>query len=136
MPRQELMRLGELSRSLRITDLRVDRVDPATWYGLVENGVAVTRDAGETWTVGNQGLDIPRPGALWTPRHADTVMVGTPAGMYVSTDRGTSWEDTPLILQGQGAIRSEIGGIGYMTAYWMGRYHDFISEEEAHRVWW
>ncbi len=63
-------------------------------------------------------------------------MVGTPAGMYVSDDQGKSWADTSLILQGGGAIRSEIGGNGYLTAYWMGRYHDFITDDEANKKWW
>jgi hypothetical protein len=136
MAREELLRLFEKSRELRITDLRVDRDDANTWYGLVETGVAVTHDAGQTWTVGHDGLDIPRPGALWTPRHAKTVMVGTPAGMYVSHDRAKTWQDTSLILQGEGAIRSEIGGIGYLAAYWMGRYHGFVTEQQANEKWW
>jgi hypothetical protein len=56
--------------------------------------------------------------------------------MYVSGDKGKNWTDTSLVLQEAGAIRAEIGGIGYLTAYWMGRHHDFISEEEANREWW
>jgi len=56
--------------------------------------------------------------------------------MYVSHDRSATWEDTSLILQGDGAIRSEIGGIGYLTAYWMGRYHGFITDEQATAQWW
>ena len=86
--------------------------------------------------IGSDGLDIPRPQTLWTPRHAGIAMVGTPAGMYVTDDEGATWTDTSLILQEEGAIRSEIGGIGYLTAYWMGRYHGFITEEEANREWW
>jgi len=134
--REELFRLFELSRKFIIQDLRVDRSDPNTWYGLVENGVAVTHDAGRTWDISNEGLDIPRVHAIWIPRHANDIYVGTPAGMYVSRNQGRSWEDTSLILQGGGAIRTEIGGIGYLTAYWMGRYHGFITEEEANRRWW
>ena len=119
-----------------ITDLRVDRADPDVWYGMMEAGVAVTRDGGKIWAVSREGLDIPRIHALWTPRHAAIAMVGTPAGMYVTNDHGATWTDTSLILQDEGALRAEIGGIGYMTAYWMGRYHGFISDEEAHAEWW
>jgi hypothetical protein len=119
-----------------IADLRVDPADPDVWYGLMETGVAVTRDAGDTWTVSREGLDIPRVHALWTPRHAAAAMVGTPSGMYVTNDKGATWTDTSLILQDEGALRAEIGGIGYLTAYWMGRYHGFISDEEAHAEWW
>ena len=96
----------------------------------------VSLDAGKNWMVSDKGLDIPRVGAIWTPRHADLIMVGTPAGMYVSRDCGKTWNDTTLILQGEGAIRSEIGGNGYLTAYWMGRYHNFITELEANKKWW
>ena len=75
-------------------------------------------------------------GAVYVPRHADVVMVGTPAGMYVSHDKGNSWMDTTLIPQGAGAIRTEIGGIGYLTAYWMGRYHNFVTDEQANENFW
>ncbi len=134
--RTELRRLYGRLGELPIRDLRVDRTNPDIWYGLMETGVAVTEDAGKTWRVSRDGLDIPRVHSIWTPRHSNLVMVGTPAGMYVSNDQGKSWTDTPLILQGEGAIRAEIGGTGYLTAYWMGRYHGFISEEEAHDEWW
>jgi hypothetical protein len=132
----DLRRLRGRMREFPIHNIRVDRTNPDIWYGLMETGIAVTEDAGKTWRVSREGLDIPRVHAIWTPRHFNLVMVGTPAGMYVSNDQGKSWTDTPLILQEEGAIRTEIGGIGYLTAYWMGRYHGFISEEEAHAEWW
>ena len=136
IPMPELMAMMAEFRKFPIRDVRVDRHDPKTWYGLMDDGIAVTHDDGETWTKGAEGLDIPRVGALWTPRHSSDVYVGTPAGMYVSHDRSATWEDTSLILQGDGAIRSEIGGIGYLTAYWMGRYHGFITDEQATAQWW
>ncbi|MEO2046641.1 MAG: hypothetical protein ABGX16_08715 [Pirellulales bacterium] len=134
--REKLFRLWQRLRDFRITELRVDRADSSIWYGLMTNGIAVTHDAGQTWTEGNTGLDIPRPKSLWVPRHMAAVMVGTPAGMYLSENQAASWHDTSLILQGRGAIRSEIGGAGYMTAYWMGRYHGFITESQAQEKWW
>ena len=133
---EELRSMSERLRDFRILDLRVDQTDRDVWYGMMESGVAVTRDAGESWVVSKNGLDIPRVGAIWTPRHAPLVMAGTPAGMYVSNDQGESWTDASLILQEGGAIRSEIGGTGYLMAYWMGRHHGFISEDEANRRWW
>jgi hypothetical protein len=128
--------MSERLREFRISDLRVDQTTPDVWYGMMESGVAVTRDAGNTWSMSRDGLDIPRTHAIWTPRHAPLVMVGTPAGMYVSNDQGKNWTDTSLIPQERGAVRSEIGGIGYLTAYWMGQYHGFITEEEANSEWW
>ncbi|MCH8291938.1 hypothetical protein IH992_12665 [Candidatus Poribacteria bacterium] len=129
--RAELADLFARLREFPIRDLKVDHADQNRWYGLIDTGIAITNDAGKTWHVSSQGLDIPRTHSIWTPRHSSLVMVGTPAGMYVSCDQGKTWNDTSLILQGNGAIRSEIGGIGYLTAYWMGRYHDFITAEEA-----
>ena len=101
----------------------------------METGIAVTEDAGKTWRVSRDGLDIPMVHSIWTPRHFNLVMVGTPAGMYVSNDGCKSWTDTPLILQGEGAIRAEIGGIGYLTAYWMGRYHNILGTETCPIEW-
>jgi len=133
---KELRDMSSRMQDYMITDLRVDQLEPDVWYGMMENGIAITRDAGKSWSINADGLDIPRVNAIWTPRHANLVMVGTPAGMYVSNDQGRNWTDTSLILQEDGAIRSEIGGIGYLAAYWMGRYHNFISKEEAERQWW
>jgi len=134
--REELARLMDVMKAFPLSDLRVQADDSDTWFGLVGDRIAVTRDAGEHWEVTQTGLDIPQVHAIWAPRHASMAMAGTPAGMYVSGDKGESWTDTSLILQEDGAIRAEIGGIGYLTAYWMGRYHGFISEAEANRDWW
>ena len=38
--------------------------------------------------------------------------------------------------EGVGALRAEIGGAGYLGAYWMGRYHNFIDDKEAQKEWW
>ncbi|MCK5208433.1 MAG: hypothetical protein KAQ79_10445, partial [Cyclobacteriaceae bacterium] len=110
--------------------------DSNTWYGMIESGVAVTYDAGNTWEVNNKGLYIPRVDAIFSSRYSNEIYVSTPAGMYVSHDKGKSWADTSLILQDSGALRAEIGGVGYLEAYWLGMYHDFITNEEANRMWW
>ena len=85
---------------------------------------------------GMKWLDIPRVHALWQPRHSGNLYVGTPAGLYLSRDNAATWEDTSLVLQDSGVIRSEIGGAGYLEAYWLGRYLGFITDEEAERIWW
>ena len=136
LSRDDLMQLFGILVKLPIQDVRVDRTDPNTWYGQLKDGVAVTHDAGKTWSVSNKGLDIPRVNALYVPRHSKDIYIGTPAGLYVSHNQGASWDDTSLILQEGGALRAEIGGNGYLEAYWMGRYHSFISDEEATRTWW
>ena len=133
---EELMGLIGLTKQFPITDLRVDREDPNRWYGLMSSGVAITEDAGETWRMSQEGLDIPRVHTLWTPRESSDIYVGTPAGLYISRDHGETWSDTSLILQFSGVEREEISGSGYLTAYWMGRYHHFINDETAAATWW
>lgn len=135
----------DMLKQFPIKDLWVDPDEPDRWYGLMDTGIAVTNDAGKTWTQSSKGLDIPRTYAMWIPRHTTDIYVGTPAGLYVSQDRGVSWQQTPLILQSdanphgqkeQAAVRAEIGGIGYLEAYWMGLYHGFITDEQAGARWW
>ncbi len=132
----EMRELMAYTAEFSMDDVRVDAHDPKRWYGRMESGVAITEDAGQTWRKSSQGLDIARVNTLWTPRSSDEVYVGTPAGLYVSRDRGQTWQDTTLVLQYEDAQREEIGGIGYLAAYWMARYHDFIDDRTAHAEWW
>ncbi len=134
--RDELMEMVGYLQEFPITDIRVDPENTSRWYGQMESAVAVTEDSGATWRKSDQGLDIPRVQTLWQPRHSGNLYAGTPAGLYLSRDKGESWEDTSLVLQDSGVIRSEIGGAGYLEAYWLGRYEGFISDEEAARAWW
>jgi len=133
---EELMSLLNRLKELPINDLIVDKDNPDTWYGMIETGVAVTHDAGKTWEKSNDGLYIPRVRSIFSSRYRNEIYVGTPAGMYVSNNRCKSWNETSLILQDVGALRAEIGGAGYLEAYWLGKYHDFINDEEANEIWW
>ncbi|MCF6287018.1 MAG: hypothetical protein L3K26_17805, partial [Candidatus Hydrogenedentes bacterium] len=133
---EELRAQMALSQQFPITDIRVDGTDTNRWYGLMSSGIAITEDAGVTWRVSNVGFDIPVLNSLSAPRSSDSLYVGTPAGLYISRDRGETWEDTSLILQFEGTQREEISGAGYLTAYWMGRYHNFITEKIAAEEWW
>lgn len=132
----EMRKLMTYAAEFSMDDLRVDARNPNRWYGRMESGVAITEDAGRTWRKSSQGLDIPRVKTLWTSRSSDDVYVGTPAGLYVSHDAGATWQDTTLILQFEGTEREEIGGIGYLAAYWMARYHNFIDDRTANAEWW
>ena len=133
---EELTALVALSQQFAITDIRVDKSDPNRWYGMMSSGVAITEDAGKTWRASSVGLDIPVVNSLSAPRASTDLYVGTPAGLYISRDRGETWEDTSLILQFSGTQREEISGAGYLTAYWMGRYHNFITADTAAAEWW
>ena len=135
-PTDELMKMLYQLKSLSISDLVFEKESRDSWYGMIENGVAITRDAGKTWEISNEGLHIPVVKSIFCSRYGDALYIGTPAGMYISKNRGRSWEDTSLILQDIGALRAEIGGIGYLEAYWLARYHGFIDDGAANQVWW
>jgi hypothetical protein len=132
----ELTELLNQLKMLSIQDFIVDKEDSNTWYGMIESGVAITHDAGKTWEVNNKGLYIPRVNAIFSSRYSNEIYISTPAGMYVSINNGKSWDDTSLILQDNGALRAEIGGVGYLEAYWLGMYHGFITNEDTNDVWW
>ncbi|MCP4590754.1 MAG: hypothetical protein GY842_08415, partial [bacterium] len=98
MPKEELAALMEVGRQFAITDVRVDVTDSDRWYGLMSSGVAITENAGKTWRVSREGLAVPQGRALSAPRGSTGIYVGTPAGLYISRDRGETWSDTSLIL--------------------------------------
>jgi hypothetical protein len=123
------------------SQLYISHTQPGFWYALKENKVQVSKDSGATWeTLDNAGLDIPQIRSLLLPRNTTEIYVGTPAGVYVSYDEAKTWQGTSLVIHysltfsSQGALREEIGGIAYLTAYWMGRYHGFISTKDAERT--
>ena len=132
----ELTKLLDQLKMLSIQDLIIDKEDSNTWYGMIESGVAITHNAGKTWKISNNGLYIPRVNKIFTSRYSNDIYVSTPAGVYVSKNKGESWDDTSLILNDVGALRAEIGGVGYLEAYWLGMYHGFITSEEANQLWW
>lgn len=136
LPMNELMEMLQMLKGLSISDLIIDKQNPDTWYGMVESGVTITHDAGKTWVVSGEGLYIPQVKSLFRSRYSNELYVGTPAGMYVSNNSGKSWSETSLILQDVGALRAEIGGVGYLEAYWLGRYHGFIDDNESNKIWW
>ena len=63
LARDDLQQLFALARKFALRDLRVDRRDPATWYGMLGGGVATSHDAGTPWNVSAAGRDIPRMGS-------------------------------------------------------------------------
>ncbi len=132
----ELLAQEELSRRWNITDMRVDPSEPNRWYGVMNSAMAITEDAGKSWRATSEGFDIRVLRTLSLAPETGDLYVGTPAGLYISRDKGETWQDTSLILQFSGVEREEISGAGYITAYWMGRYHGFIDDDAANKEWW
>jgi hypothetical protein len=94
-------------------------------------GVMLSEDGGENWRISNDGLQIPIARSVFAPNESYVVYAGTPGGLYRSIDGGKTWKSSNLILNFRSNIRREVGSAGYLDAYWMARYHDFITEEQA-----
>jgi len=99
------------------------------------HGVLKSTDGGKTWHLKQEGLDIPQANTVLTPRHTGWVFAGTPAGLYLSKDRGETWETGHLVLQFIKNTRREIGGAAFIDAYWRARYYGLIDEADANRPW-
>jgi photosystem II stability/assembly factor-like uncharacterized protein len=84
-----------------VTDLDVDRTNPSrvvATYGGLATGMAahhvyLSTDAGTTWTDISGSLpNISVNAVALDPNAANTIYVGTDAGVYRTTDGGTSWQ--------------------------------------------
>jgi photosystem II stability/assembly factor-like uncharacterized protein len=94
-------------------------------------GIMRSEDGGESWLRSGAGLGIPVARSVFCPGSTRLAYAGTPGGLHHSEDGGRSWRSSNLILTFREKIRREVGSAGYLDAYWMGRYHGFISEKEA-----
>ncbi len=94
-------------------------------------GIMASEDGGETWKKSNLGLNIPIAHSVFAPPGSRAVFAGTPGGLYKSFDLGRTWHDSNLLLIFRSNIRREVGSAGFLDAYWMARYHDFITEDQA-----
>lgn len=92
-----------------------------------ENGVARSRDGGQTWEVLTKGLDIPVAKTVFVSPSTDWVFAGTPAGLYISKDGGDTWESGHLVLQFKKNKRYELGGAAYIDAYWRAKYYGLLE---------
>ncbi len=96
-----------------------------------KNGVLRSTDAGKTWEVSNKGLDIPVVTRVFAPRNTSWIFAATPAGLFMSKDMGSTWEDAHLCLQFTKNTRRELGGASFIDAYWRARFYGFIDEKTA-----
>jgi hypothetical protein len=94
-------------------------------------GVMRSEDGGESWSPSNHGLRIPVARSVHVPPGSGSAYAGTPGGLYRSGDGGNTWHDSNLILTFRSNIPREVGAAGFVDAYWMARYHGFISEDQA-----
>ncbi len=99
------------------------------------HGVLKSTDGGTTWELKNKGLDIAQAKTVFAPSTTDWVFAGTPAGLFISKDKGETWEDGHLVLQFTYNTRREIGGAAFIDAYWRGRYYGLIDDAAAKAAW-
>jgi len=87
---------------------------------------------GARWQLSNNGLRIPYVYKVHAPRETPgKIFASTPAGLHVSVDRGATWSSPILVLNGPGVDRLDRGGMGYLVAYWAGRYFGFVTDEQV-----
>jgi photosystem II stability/assembly factor-like uncharacterized protein len=109
----------------------IDPKDRNTLYAGGTRALHVSRDRGETWAASSNGLAIPAVRAITTCPVTGTVFAGTPGGLCQSTDRAVSWTPGNLVPIFHGVDLVETGPADYLVAYWMARYHGFLSESAA-----
>jgi photosystem II stability/assembly factor-like uncharacterized protein len=75
-------------------EIRVDPWDPETVYHLGVQ-LQVSRDGGATWERTGRGPHVDHH-ALWiNPENTDHLILGNDGGVYVSLDRGDTWDFSP-----------------------------------------
>ena len=114
-----------------IHDLKVDPRDSNVLYAACDDGVIKLTNAGAKWEMANNGLEIPRAHTIFTPLTSQKVYVGTPSGLFESSDSGENWGNANLALIFESNTRREVGSADYLDAYWRGRYFGFITDEQA-----
>ncbi|HEX29379.1 TPA: hypothetical protein ENG04_04790 [Candidatus Poribacteria bacterium] len=65
-----------------------------------------------------------------SPLGTKRIFCSTPAGLFVSEDRGENWHNADLVLIFEGNMQREIGNADFLDAYWRGRYYGFITDED------
>ena len=112
----------------------VDAQDGRVLYLPSKQGVRNSHDGGASWVVKRDGLEIPVAETVFAPRHSSWIFAGSPAGLFLSKDRGETWEDGHLTLQFVKNTRRELRGASFIDAYWRARYRGLIGDDAARTV--
>lgn len=121
--------------NVRMHRIAIDPRREGTVYGASDKGFCRSDDGGMTWRILNKGLRIPYAYGVFAPAEAPgKLFLSTPAGLHSSIDSGATWSKPILVLNGTDARPTDLGGMGYLVAYWPGRYFGFIDDKEAART--
>ena len=121
-----LMQLGVRSE---LNHFVADAKENGKFYGAADRGVVVKGQSG--WKESEEGFNIPVVRSLFVSRYSDWIFASTPGGLYISKDRGETWQDGHLWLQFDKNTRRELGGASFIDAYWRARYYGFIDNKTA-----
>jgi photosystem II stability/assembly factor-like uncharacterized protein len=103
-------------------------------YCATLKGIFISEDGGDTWAKANAGLRIERASRVFAPPEVSTIYASTPGGLFESRDNGKTWQEGNLTLNSRSNALSETGSADFLDAYWLARYHNFITEEQANAV--
>ena len=90
-------------------------------YRSLDYGEKWIGDGGRSWRRSNEGLEIPLAYRAHAPIGSDEIYCSTPAGLFVSSDKGLSWESANLVLIFHQNMQRGIGGADLLDAYWRAR---------------
>jgi len=94
-------------------------------------GVFTSDDAGDSWAQANSGLRVERADRVFALAETDALYASTPGGLFESRDNGQTWQEGNLTLNCGSNALCETGSADFLDAYWLARYHRFITEEQA-----
>ena len=93
-------------------------------------GIFRSDDGGDTWRECNDGLHITSAHRLFDRQADGHFYASTPAGLFRSPD-ASAWHFANLCPNVYSCYPFEAGGADFTIAYWMGRHHGFITEQQA-----
>jgi photosystem II stability/assembly factor-like uncharacterized protein len=104
--------------------------DPSRMYAGTNDGVYVSQDAGESWTL--RGLNDQTVLALWIdPRNAKAALAGATDGLYRSEDGGDTWTPGGLTQMSIAAFARDARGNFYAGSKYNGVW---FSRDDA-KTW-
>ena len=106
-----LMQLGVRSE---LNHLVADKKESGRFYGAADRGVLIKNAT--AWRQSKEGFSIPLVKSLFVSRYSDWFFAGTPGGLYISKDKGETWQDGNLWLQFDKNTRRELGGASFIDA--------------------
>ena len=115
----------------RINDLALDPKRGDRLLCATSKGIFISDDRGDSWAKANAGLRIERADHVFAPPEVTTRYASTPGGLFESRDDGKTWQEGNLTLNCGSNALCETGSADFLDAYWLARYHNFITEEQA-----